>query len=196
MKKLQKLVLGAAAAGVLLAGVFTGTALAKVANWGFFEGLRIATPYSATSGTPDVSLVAGGAYIQGKLEVDGAVRFDGAVSMNSTLSPAGGILGVVPSTQTIGAGGTILADACGSLKRIDAASDVTTDTTATFATPAAANTGCCMDVVNVSATQTIYLDANAAFPLTNVASAALGPNGSIRVCSDGTYWRHERWTEY
>jgi hypothetical protein len=195
MNKVTKLVLGAAFAGVLLAGIGTGRAVARgIGLYGEF--LRVASPFEQSSGTPDVTLAAGGAYIQGTLEVDGAARFDGAVAIPGVITATGGILGVVPSTQTIAAGGTITANACGSLKRIDAATDVTTDTTATFATPAAANTGCCMDVVNVSATQTIYLDSNAAFPLTNVASAALGPNGSIRVCSDGTYWRHEHWTEY
>lgn len=119
-------------------------------------------------------------------------------SMNvaSTATFTGNMLTVTPAAQVIAAGGTIAADACGGLKRISAASDVTTDTTNTIAAPSASNAGCAMMIVNMSATQTIYLDSNTAFPLTNVASAALGPNGSIEVVSDGTFWLHQRWTEY
>lgn len=102
----------------------------------------------------------------------------------------------VPASEVIGAGGTITADACGGLKRISATADRTTDTTNTFTAPSAANKGCKMLVVNVSATQTIYLDSNTLFPVTSAASLAIGPKGSVWVVSDGTTWHHSAWTEY
>lgn len=115
--------------------------------------------------------------------------------LTSSVNP-GGFLGLTTATQVIGAGGTIAADACGGIKRISAATDVTTDTTNTIAAPSASNTGCEMLIVNVSATQTIYLDSNTIFPVTSAASLAIGPKGSIKVFSDGTNWWHGAWTEY
>lgn len=196
MQKLKKLALGIAAVGVLLAGVGTGVVVARSGlDYVYGEALRIAGQ-NGRSGTPDVTLAAGGAYLSGALEVDGAARFDGAVTTNSSLTSSGQNYTIVPATETITAAATITADACGGLKRISAASDVTTGTTHTITAPSASNSGCRMLIVNVSATQTIYLDSNLEFPVSTAASLALGPNGSVSVWSDGTFWRHGSWTEY
>jgi len=176
MKMKKSSVLGLAAAGVLLAALSVPVS-ARIAGWLYGQTLRVADT-EGRGGTVINTLGVGDAYIQGDLEVAGQ-QFSAA-----------------PATQVIGAASTIAADACGGLKRISATADRTTDTTATFTAPAAGNAGCCMLVVNVDTVDTIYLDSNTAFPLTNVASAALGPKGSINVCSDGTYWQHTAWTEY
>ena len=89
-----------------------------------------------------------------------------------------------PTAQTISAGNTIAADACGTLKKITAAGTVTTDTTDTFTAPAAANEGCCMDVANVGS-NAITLDNNALFASAGAADVVLGANDTVRVCSSG-----------
>ena len=92
-----------------------------------------------------------------------------------------------PSAQTIAATNTIAADACGGMKQITASGAVTTNTTDTFTTPAAANTGCCMDVVNVGA-QNITLDNNTNFKSIGGADIVMTADDSTRVCSNGTTW--------
>lgn len=87
MKNKKALYLGGMAVGALLVvGVLAGPVVARSVGWLYGEGLRIANPYEQSSGTPDVTLAAGGAYIQGALEVDGAARFDGAFTANSELT--------------------------------------------------------------------------------------------------------------
>ena len=173
-EKMKKV--GTAVLGVLLLGLAV-TAGAKISGYLYGKSLRVADT-EGRGGTVINTLGDGDAYIQGDLEV------------------AGQQFSATPATQVIGTAGTITADACGGLKRISAVGDKTTDTTATFTAPAAGNAGCCMLVVNVDTVDTIYLDSNTAFPLTGAASAALGPKGSINVCSDGTTWHHDAWTEY
>ena len=90
------------------------------------------------------------------------------------------------AAQTIAAGNTITADACGGIKTIDAGGAVTTDTTNTFTAPAASNRGCCMDVINIDTVDTITLDANPNFNA--AADIVMTPCDAIRVCSDGTDW--------
>ena len=107
------------------------------------------------------------------------------VSAVGNIETAGMIRAIVPSSQTIAAGNTIAADACGSIKQITASGGVTTDTTNTFTAPAAGNSGCCMDVINVGA-QTITLDENANF--VSAGDVALGAGDTARVCSNGTTW--------
>lgn len=89
--------------------------------------------------------------------------------------------------QVIGAGDTVAADSCGTIKRIDATANRTTSTSHTFTTPAAGNTGCFMWVVNVG-TQTITLDNNSEFVSASAGDVALGPNDACGVVSDGTAW--------
>lgn len=128
--------------------------------------------------------------------VQGTATFTGAESHTGVITNAGGELGPTTATQTIAAGGTIAADACGGIKRITSASDVTTDTTNSIAAPAAANTGCELQIVNVGAHQ-ILLDYNTAFPTnTGAASMRLDAGGSVKVISDGTNWWHGAWTEF
>lgn len=93
-------------------------------------------------------------------------------------------LGAIPTAQTIAAEGTITADACGGVKRITAAGEVTTNTTNTFTAPAAANAGCCMDVINVGS-NAITLDTNVLFISAGGANVVLGEGDTVRVCSTG-----------
>lgn len=95
-----------------------------------------------------------------------------------------GLLVTPPAAQTIEAGNTIAANACGTIKIITSAGDVTTNTTNTFTEPAATNAGCCMDVINTGA-NTITLDANTNFVSAGAANVALGAGDTVRVCSTG-----------
>lgn len=104
-----------------------------------------------------------------------------ALTINSM---AASYLHFLPPTETIAAGGTITADACGGIKRITATAARTTDTTNTFAAPAAANAGCAMDVVNIS-TDAITLDANLLFNGAGAANVVLGSSDTVRVISTG-----------
>jgi hypothetical protein len=111
-----------------------------------------------------------------------------AATASSTLD-ANGVRRSWPATQTIAAGNTVAADACGGVKAITAAGAVTTSTTDTFTTPSAANAGCMMVVCNVGTTNTITLDKNANNLLTGGADVALLANSCISVISNGTLWR-------
>lgn len=103
---------------------------------------------------------------------------------------------VFPAAQTLGAGATIAADACGGIKRITATAARTTDTTNTFTAPSALNAGCLMNVTNVSAF-TITLDSNALFPVPGGVDMVLQSSGSATVWSDGSLWRRQaQWTAY
>jgi hypothetical protein len=174
--------LGAAVLGVLLTVSFTAPAFARVLGRMYANSLHVENePRANTSGR--FTLGNDDAYIKGKLEVDGSVYLDG---QNYS---------VVPATQTVAASFTITADACGGLKRIDSAGDVTSDTTNTISAPSSSNAGCRMLIVNVG-TKTIYLDSNALFGVTSAASLPIGPKGSVSVWSDGSVWWHGAWTEY
>ena len=98
----------------------------------------------------------------------------------------GPLYAVPPATETVAGAGTITANACGTIKPIQSTGSVTTNTTNTFTASTAA--GCCMDVINVDAADTITLDANTAFKTIGGANQALGPDDSVRVCSNGTNW--------
>jgi len=102
---------------------------------------------------------------------------------------ASGVQTMMPVTQTIAAGGTIAADACGGYKRITAAGAVTTSTTSTFTAPDATQVGACsMTVCNVGA-NTITLDNNAQFKSISGADIVLTADDCTMVVSDGTIWR-------
>lgn len=112
-----------------------------------------------------------------------------AVSITGTVTFATpSELGPAPAAQTIGAGGTVAADACTGVKRITAAGVVTTSTTNTFTAPAATSTGCAMDVCNVGV-NAITLDANVLFLTAGGTDVALGTGDCVRVAGDGTMWR-------
>ena len=99
-------------------------------------------------------------------------------------------IGPTPDGETLLAGATIKADACGSIKRVGSASPITTSTSNTFATPAAANKGCVMAVCN-TATNAITLDANAFFAtLTGDDVVLEDTDDCVVVASDGeSIWR-------
>lgn len=111
--------------------------------------------------------------------------FTGTVNFDGVITETANRLHTPPSTQVLTAGGTILANACGGLKPISSAAAVTTDTTNTFAAPAAANSGCCMSIVNVNASDAITLDTNALFVSAGAANVVLGSGDTVRVCSTG-----------
>lgn len=92
-----------------------------------------------------------------------------------------------PATQVIGAAGTIVADACGGVKRISATAARTTSTSYTIDTVNSPKAGCVMDVVNVG-TMVITLDDNASFVTFGGADIPLGTKHSMRVASMGSYW--------
>lgn len=112
---------------------------------------------------------------------------NGYAMVNSTTASLGGLRVAPPAAQTIGAGGTIAADACGTIKLVTAAGGVTTDTTNTFTAPASANYGCCM-VVRNSGAQTITLDRNGNFLTITAADLSLTAGSNVEVCSDGVDW--------
>lgn len=193
--KMKKLV-GAAVFGVLLVvGYGQREAIARSLGRVYGNSLHVENePRSSTAGK--FTLGNNDAYIKGKLEVDGAAYFDGAVTIAGAVTQSGQNYGVVPAAQTLTAGFTIAADACGGLKRINGVGDLTSDTSNTIAAPSASNAGCRMLIVNVDSTDTFYLDSNALFGVTAAASIPIGPKGSISVWSDGSVWWHGSWTEY
>jgi hypothetical protein len=106
-----------------------------------------------------------------------------------TFGPAG-MTTPMPAIQTIAAGGTIAADACGGYKRITAAGAVTTSTTNTFTAPDVAQVGAChMLVCNVGTTNSITLDTNILFKSISAADIVLTADDCTSVVSDGTIWR-------
>jgi len=115
------------------------------------------------------------------------IKSGGAIGIGSNTSPASVFVVTPPAASTIVANDTITANACGTIMLLTADLPVTTNTTNTFTTPAAANAGCCMDVVNIgtNATNTITLDANTNFTSAGAADVVLGIGDSCRVCSNG-----------
>lgn len=106
-----------------------------------------------------------------------------------TFAPIAKFIVTPPTSQTIAAGNTVTADSCGTVKRINAASSVTTSTTDTFTTATTQYDGCCMDVVNEDDTDAITLDFNANTVTNGGADVVLGPGDTARFCSNGVLWR-------
>lgn len=94
---------------------------------------------------------------------------------------------VPPAAQTIASGGTISADACGTVKKVSAAGSVTTSTTNTFDAPAGDNSGCIMTVCNTGS-NTITLDSNTNFPGSGAANVSLTSSDCVVVAQTGTVW--------
>jgi hypothetical protein len=161
-----------------------------VANQGFYIG-----PVAGASNFAYVATninTAGPAHQGFRITVNGTSMFNldattGAVGVGNT-APASRFVVAAPSTEVIGAAAVITADACGTVKRLSATANRTTDTTDTFTAPTASYAGCCMDVVNVDTVDTITLDNNAKFITGPGADLAVGPGKAVRVCSDGTSW--------
>lgn len=102
---------------------------------------------------------------------------------------ASGVQTMMPATQTIAAGGTVAADACGGYKRISSAGAVATSTTNTFTAPDSTQVGACsMTVCNVGANN-ITLDNNVNFKSIAGADIVLTADDCTMVVSDGTVWR-------
>ena len=122
------------------------------------------------------------------LEVNGDASF-GSGATKSTFTASSGLVTYVPAAQTIAAGNTVTADACGGIKMLTSAGAVTTDTTNTFTAPAASNKGCCMDVIlDNAASGNVTLDANASFNTLAGADVILTVCDVVRVCSNGSDW--------
>lgn len=122
--------------------------------------------------------------IGGTLGTQEIIQIDG---LSAVTRFNAGVIFSMPDTQTITAGATINAAACGTMQKITSAGDVTTSTTNTFAAPSVDNTGCCFDVVNTGSAN-ITLDNNAKFASAGGADVVLGASDSLRVCSDGVKW--------
>jgi hypothetical protein len=99
----------------------------------------------------------------------------------------GAIRPVAVATQTIAAAGTVLADQCGGVKRIDSGGIVTSSTTTTFESIAPGNQ-CMMAVCNVGSNN-ISLDYNAGFLTFGASDVLLTPNDCVDVAFDGGVWR-------
>lgn len=104
-------------------------------------------------------------------------------------SGSGRFLGPMPATETVAAGATITANACGAVKAVTAAGAVATSTTDTFTAPAPSNAGCLMGVCNVGATNTITLKRSARFLTAGGVDLALAANTCVMVGSEGAAWR-------
>lgn len=124
----------------------------------------------------------------GNLSIAGTLTATGGATSVSSITVSTQLLAPVPSTQTIAAGGTVAADACGGIKRVDAGGAVTTDTTNTFTAPTAALAGCVMHLKNVGGTHTITLDTNANFKSAGAANVSLAAGDTIIVGTDGSFW--------
>ena len=129
----------------------------------------------------------------GTTAVDTSTRFvidsSGNVGIG-TINPIQRFIVSPPAVETITAGATITANACGTVKRITASGgvDITTSTTTTF-TNASANQGCCMVVINVGTTTRIILDENSSFACEGTDLRLRDSDiDSVRVCSDGVQW--------
>lgn len=149
---------------------------------------------SASAGNiASIMLSASGATTEAGLELNGAggapgnhqlfLRADGNVGIGNT-APDGRFVVSMPATQTIAATNTITGDGCGTVKRITAASAVTTNTTNTFTAPSASNSGCRMSVCNVGASS-ITLDNNALFQSAAGANVVLTAADCVEVASTG-----------
>lgn len=136
------------------------------------------------------------------LDVNGNAQF-GSGATKSTFSatgyltiPAGSSAGdglrvASVGGQIIAAGGTITANACGGIKRILSNGDVTTSTSQTITTCAAALDGCAMDIVSIDSADTITLDFNGNTVFNGGTDVVLGPADTMRVVCDGIsgVWR-------
>jgi len=131
----------------------------------------------SAAGVSDVRLGAtSGAYV--------SISEAGVITYNGTAQN----VGPLATVQTLSAGETIAANACGGFKRIGSGSSLSTDATDTFTTPASAGQGCIMEVCNVNVTFTITLVDNVNFDPATAGNVVLSPNECITVGNTGTIW--------
>ena len=114
------------------------------------------------------------------------------VTQGSKIVNNGPIMSIPPSAQTLSAGDTIKADACGGIKQINAGSAIATDVTNTFSVPSIStagtgNIGCFMFVVNNGA-NTITLDNNASFLTYAGEDINLNTAAAVPVIGNGSLW--------
>ena len=105
-------------------------------------------------------------------------------ALNYTAAGIPGTDHFLTQEETITAGATITANACGGIKRVTAAGAVTTNTGGTFTAPSVRNAGCMMTVYN-SGGFDITLDANSAFDTLSNADVVLASGCSVEVFSTG-----------
>jgi uncharacterized phosphosugar-binding protein len=166
--------------GLLAGGLWAQSTIHRVTEiYNFVNGLQIGGNPGLSSSS--AALTVGGSALSGMaLTTDsGSLAVDGDAALTSL-----GWRVTMPAAETVTAGATITADACGTLKRITAAGAVTTSTTDTFTAPAAANAGCHMLVCNVGS-NTITLDNNAHFKSIGGADIALTADDCTQVVSSG-----------
>jgi hypothetical protein len=144
-----------------------------------------------TSGNGNIMIGSGtdapSATSNNQLNIGNTIYGDLASDVITIGTTAGQIRALPAAAQTISAGGTVTANACGTVKLITSGGAVTTSTTNTFTTPGTTNAGCCMDVVNTGANN-ITLDANTAFRTIGGTNQVVGQYDAVRVCSDGASW--------
>ena len=85
-----------------------------------------------------------------------------------------------PATETIVADAIVTANACGGVKRVTAATNVTTSTLNTFTSTATVTSPCPMIVVNVGPA-TITFDNNSTFISSNTANVVLTSSNTFKV---------------
>lgn len=169
-------------AGLALAAAVASTFYAPTAAWARAEGTWLWNTFILTSAQT--------------MSIAGTETHTGTESHSGAITNTGNEYNISPATQTVASGGTVAADACGGLKRITAAAYSALDTTNPIAAPVAGNTGCVMDIINVGSNGIAFPNSSTTFPTTNSATITLLANGSMRVVSDGTYWRKMTSTEY
>ncbi len=155
--------------------------------------LLIIISHSATAQV-DSDFSLGGGVMVGSSTTGCNASYKGTITYNSTNNVMQYCNGstwtyfdLSPSAETIAAGATVTANACGGLKKVTSTAARVTDTTNTFTASSTSYDGCCMDVMNTG-TFTITLDQNAKFKTSGGADVSLVAGGIVRVCSNGTNW--------
>jgi hypothetical protein len=174
--------------------VFTGNGLHTVID-GFFATLAVGVDIGVGFVTNPIYMVnpriAGNVTTPINVQASSALFYQGAdipmtVGANAVVQrmTPNGVVPLPLTPQTIAAGNTVIANACGGLKRVTAVGAVTTSTSDTFTAPAASNAGCQMTVCNVGA-QNITLDNNANFKSAGGVDVVLTPDDCVVVVSTG-----------
>lgn len=111
---------------------------------------------------------------------------NGAVGIG-TASPAAPLTVAPPAVQTVAAGFTITADACGTIKQIQSGGGgVSSDTTNPITNSTAA--GCCMDIINVGSATVSITTSGSNIHATNGTTLGLTQYDTVRMCSNGSAW--------
>lgn len=176
---------GALVCAVLILGIGTGTIHARIGDGDAWcvgaAGAEVCVDSSgnlAPTADNDVTL--------GTSALRWATGYIMDLTIGDDLTVTGDFLKTPLAAQVLGAGGTIaVAGACGGVLQVSVTADRTTDTTNTFTAPAAGNTGCRVDVINMGG-GTITLDDNTLFDV--AANIVLSTGDSAEVVSTGAAW--------